>query len=57
VAYQLLNLAGSLALVVNAVIHRALPSAAVNIVWLVIGVAALRGLAQRRTTERSQPHG
>ncbi|MEV4413787.1 hypothetical protein [Catellatospora sp. NPDC049609] len=53
VAYQLLNLGGSVALAVNAVVHRALPSAAVNLVWLVIGVAALRGLAARRARDRA----
>ncbi|GAB4050383.1 CBU_0592 family membrane protein [Catellatospora paridis] len=46
--YQLLNLAGAILLAVNAVFHRALPSAAVNVVWLVIGVAALRRLHTRR---------
>lgn len=48
-AYQALNLAGSVALAINAIAHRALPSAAVNIVWLVIGVAALRALARKRS--------
>jgi hypothetical protein len=47
VPYQLLNLGGSVALAANGVFHRALPSVAVNIVWVVIGVAALRGLAAR----------
>jgi hypothetical protein len=52
-AYQLLNLGGSVALAANAVYHRALPSAAVNVVWLVIGVAALRTLATRRARDRT----
>jgi hypothetical protein len=52
-AYQLLNLGGSVALAANAVWHRALPSAAVNVVWLVIGVVALRGLAARRARARA----
>jgi hypothetical protein len=55
VAYQMLNLGGSVALAANAVYHRALPSAAVNVVWLVIGVAALRSLAARRARDREAP--
>jgi hypothetical protein len=47
-AYQLLNLAGSVGLGVNAVAHRAWPSAAVNTVWLVIALVAVRGVAMTR---------
>ncbi|MEV6521619.1 hypothetical protein AB0M43_06770 [Longispora sp. NPDC051575] len=54
VGYQVLNLAGSVALAVNAVAHSALPSAAVNIIWLVIGAVAVRGLAQRARRHRSE---
>ncbi|GAA1398532.1 hypothetical protein ACFQZ4_34195 [Catellatospora coxensis] len=55
--YQLLNLAGAVALAVNGVVHRALPSVAVNVVWLVIGLAALRGLATRRPArQRTESH-
>ncbi|GAB4048536.1 CBU_0592 family membrane protein [Catellatospora paridis] len=50
--YQLLNLVGAVALAVNGVVHRALPSVAVNVVWLIIGLAALRGLAGRRRHAR-----
>lgn len=46
--YQLLNLTGATLLAINAVVHRALPSAAVNVVWLIIGLAALRRLHTRR---------
>jgi hypothetical protein len=49
-AYQVLNLAGSVGLAVNAVAHRAWPSAAVNVVWLVIALVAVRGLATARRT-------
>lgn len=55
VVYQLLNLGGSVALGVNAVVHRALPSAVVNVVWLVIGVLALRGLATGRARHSEPP--
>lgn len=54
--YQLLNLAGAVALAVNGIVHRALPSVAVNVVWLVIGVAALRGLARRHARDRADAH-
>jgi hypothetical protein len=46
--YQVLNLAGSIGLAINAVTHRAWPSAAVNAVWLVIALAALGRVAAAR---------
>jgi hypothetical protein len=46
--YQLLNLAGAIGLAVNAVAHGAWPSACLNLIWLLIGLFALR-------TERSRP--
>lgn len=49
--YQVLNLGGSVALAVNAFYHRALPSAVLNVIWLIIGVAALRSLAARRARD------
>ena len=52
-AYQVLNLVGSLGLVVNTAYYRAYPSTFVNIVWLVIAALALvrivRALDQRTT--------
>jgi len=45
-AYQLLNLAGSAGLVVNAVVHHAWPSAALNLLWAAIGIAALARAAR-----------
>jgi hypothetical protein len=42
VTYQLLNLAGAVGLAVNAVAHGAWPSACLNLIWLVIGLVALR---------------
>jgi hypothetical protein len=39
--FQLLNLMGALALTANSAYHGAWPSAGLNIVWIVIGVAAL----------------
>lgn len=43
-AYQMMNLVGSVALAVNAMAHRALPSVVVNLVWLVIALFALRAV-------------
>lgn len=47
-AYQSMNLAGAIALALNGVVHRALPSVAVNVIWLVIGVVAIKGLIAAR---------
>jgi formate hydrogenlyase subunit 3/multisubunit Na+/H+ antiporter MnhD subunit len=41
-AYQWLNIAGALGLVVNSGWNGAIPSAVVNLVWIGIGVYALR---------------
>ena len=40
--FQLLNLAGSAGLLLNGAAHGAWPSAALNLVWLAVGVAAIR---------------
>ena len=45
-AYQLLNLAGAAGLTVNAVVHHAWPSAALNLLWAAIGIAALARAAR-----------
>jgi hypothetical protein len=39
--FQILNLAGSILLAANAAWHRALPSAAVNLIWIGVGIVAL----------------
>ncbi len=39
--FQLLNLGGGVLLAINSGYHGALPSVAVNAVWIVIGLAAL----------------
>lgn len=44
VRFQLLNLLGAVGLLANGVWHGAWPSAALNAVWLVIGLAAVRRL-------------
>jgi hypothetical protein len=45
-AYQVLNVAGAVGLVINAAWNGAIPSAAVNVIWLGIGVHALRRIGQ-----------
>jgi hypothetical protein len=48
--FQLLNLGGALGLAANGVYHGAWPSAALNVVWIGIGLVALRRLRDRRST-------
>jgi hypothetical protein len=40
-AYQLLNLIGSVGVVINSGWNHAIPSAALNVVWMAIGLTAL----------------
>ena len=39
--YYLLNIVGSACLIVNTIYHHAIPSAVVNIIWVLIALAAL----------------
>ncbi|MEY9965173.1 hypothetical protein ABIA33_003215 [Streptacidiphilus sp. MAP12-16] len=39
--FQVLNLTGAAGLTLNSAIHRAWPSVALNIIWIVIGAVAL----------------
>jgi hypothetical protein len=41
VVYQVLNIAGSIGLVINTAFNRAFPSTAVNLIWMAIGAHAL----------------
>lgn len=50
VTFQSLNLAGAALLCVSAYSHGAWPSAIVNIIWIGIGVFALRAIWQARRT-------
>ena len=40
-AYYLLNIIGSICLILNTVYHHAIPSAAVNIIWVLLAVVAM----------------
>ena len=55
--FQVLNLVGSVGLLVNSTWHGAWPSAALNGVWLVIGITALSriALARQRPKRSSAP--
>jgi hypothetical protein len=53
--FQLLNLVGAVGLLANGIWHGAWPSAALNAVWLVIGITAFRRLRTTRTTAPAQP--
>ena len=46
--FQLLNLSGGLMLAINSGYHGALPSVAVNAIWIVIGLATLLRARRQR---------
>ena len=39
--YYLLNIIGSICLIANTIYHHAIPSAAVNVVWVLLAVIAM----------------
>lgn len=53
-SFQSLNVVGSLLVGLNSVVHQAWPSASVNLVWLIIGVATLA--ASRHTAASGDDH-
>ena len=46
-AYQVMNVVGAAGFVVNGWWHGALPSTALNVVWMGIGIVALWNIAKR----------
>jgi hypothetical protein len=54
-AYQLMNLAGAIGFVVNGWWHRAIPNAAMNVVWAGIAIYALTRRARARAPEQASP--
>lgn len=46
--FQWMNLVGAAGFVVNGLWHKAIPSATLNIVWMLIAVVALWSIARRR---------
>jgi hypothetical protein len=57
--YQLMNIVGAAGLIVNSGWNGALPSAALNVVWLYIGLYALlrRPRATKRIAREEPGHG
>jgi hypothetical protein len=53
VTYQAMNVAGAAGFIVNGWWHGAIPSAALNIVWMLIGTVALIRLWLRARTRAS----
>jgi hypothetical protein len=49
-AYQWMNIVGAAGFVINGWWHGAIPSTALNVVWMGIGVVALWKIAQRRAS-------
>lgn len=49
--YQGMNVVGAAGFVVNGWWHGAIPSASLNVIWMLIGAAALVRIARRRRTE------
>jgi hypothetical protein len=49
--YQGMNVAGAAGFVVNGWWHGAIPSASLNVIWMLIGATALMRIARRRRTE------
>ena len=49
-AYQLMNVAGAAGFIVNGWWHGAIPSTALNVIWLLIGAFASGRILSRRTS-------
>ncbi len=53
VAYQVMNVVGAAGFIVNGWWHGALPSAVLNVIWMLIGGVALWRIAARRRSSTS----
>ncbi|MDP9861610.1 MULTISPECIES: CBU_0592 family membrane protein [Streptosporangium] len=51
--YQTINLVGAVALMINTAYHSAWPSAILNVVWGVIGLAAVTRMARTRPRKKT----
>ncbi|MDJ1500364.1 CBU_0592 family membrane protein [Xanthocytophaga agilis] len=52
--YKWLNIIGSAGLIILTLYHKAIPSAVVNIIWTVIGIAALIRTARKQPKVESK---
>ena len=53
--YQLLNIIGALGLLINSFYHKAFPSVALNAIWIVVAILAVRRIKklQDKNTSKS----
>ncbi|MEP7129722.1 MAG: hypothetical protein ABI770_01190 [Sphingomicrobium sp.] len=51
--YQAINVLGAAGFAINGWWHRALPSTALNVIWLLIGVIASWGILKKRRSSTS----
>ena len=51
IAYQAMNVVGAAGFIVNGWWHGAIPSAALNVIWMLIGAIALWRILRRRRAE------
>ena len=54
-AYQLMNVVGAAGFVINGWWHRAIPSAALNVLWLLIGAIASWRILSRNEADDTDP--
>jgi hypothetical protein len=53
--FQGMNLAGAAGFIVNGWWHGAIPSASLNVIWMLIAAVALARIARRRRSEGGSP--
>ena len=53
--YQGMNVAGAAGFIVNGWWHGAIPSAALNVIWMLIGAVALAHILSRRRDPDAEP--
>ena len=55
ILYQAMNVVGAAGFIVNGWWHGAIPSAALNVIWMLIGAVALSRILSRRPDPDAQP--
>jgi len=53
ILYQLLNIVGSALLIVHTVYYKTVPAAALNVVWLFVGITAIVRIRIKKTTPKT----
>ena len=54
-SYQAMNVAGAAGFIVNGWWHGALPSATLNVIWMLIGAVALARILRQRRAPPARP--